>query len=171
MSCHGFRANDVRLQLFVLAYNLANFFRRLALPKGIRHWTLSTLQQKFVKIGTKAVKRVWGVVFQRCWRIRPKEEHSNTVYALPFGQHARAQPRQRTSREAQPPRFRKKNLTMPRSIITDLGARLLKNALNRASSGKFRLESPPRKYFQPIVRLPLAIAPVLASADLLSFSR
>ena len=33
LSCHAFRDNAVRLQLFALAYNLANFLRWLALPE------------------------------------------------------------------------------------------------------------------------------------------
>ena len=33
LSCHRFVANRVRLSLFVLAYNLGNFLRRLCLPK------------------------------------------------------------------------------------------------------------------------------------------
>ena len=37
LSCHRFRANEVRLQLSVLAYNLGNLWRRLVLPKRIRH--------------------------------------------------------------------------------------------------------------------------------------
>ena len=32
LSCRRFADNQVRLQLFALAYNLANFLRRLALP-------------------------------------------------------------------------------------------------------------------------------------------
>ena len=32
LSCHRFRANEVRLQLRVLAYNLGNLWRRLGLP-------------------------------------------------------------------------------------------------------------------------------------------
>jgi hypothetical protein len=32
LSCRAFRDNAVRLQLFALAYNLANFLRSLALP-------------------------------------------------------------------------------------------------------------------------------------------
>ena len=40
LSCHRFVANRVRLSLFVLAYNLGNFFRRLCLPKAARHWSL-----------------------------------------------------------------------------------------------------------------------------------
>ncbi len=35
LSCHKFVANQVRLWLFVLAYNLGNFMRRLALPEAV----------------------------------------------------------------------------------------------------------------------------------------
>ena len=34
LSCHRFVANRVRLSLFILAYNLGNFLRRLCLPQG-----------------------------------------------------------------------------------------------------------------------------------------
>jgi hypothetical protein len=36
LSCRAFRGNAVRLHLFALAYNLANFLRSLALPKEWR---------------------------------------------------------------------------------------------------------------------------------------
>ena len=41
LSCHDFVDNQVRLQLFALAYNLGNFLRRLALPEGVSHWSLT----------------------------------------------------------------------------------------------------------------------------------
>ncbi len=44
LSCHEFDDNQVRLQLFVRAYNLGNFLRRLALPASVRHWSLTTLR-------------------------------------------------------------------------------------------------------------------------------
>jgi hypothetical protein len=37
--------------LFALAYNLGNFLRRLALPKPVQHWSLTTLREKLIKIG------------------------------------------------------------------------------------------------------------------------
>jgi len=40
LSCHDFVDNQVRLQLFALAYNLGNFLRRLALPKSVKKWSL-----------------------------------------------------------------------------------------------------------------------------------
>ena len=42
-SCRTFQDNQTRLQLFALAYNLANFMRRLALSHDVKHWSLTTL--------------------------------------------------------------------------------------------------------------------------------
>ena len=55
LSCHDFVDNQVRLQLFALAYNLGNFLRRLALHKGVKHWSLTTLREKLIKIEAKVV--------------------------------------------------------------------------------------------------------------------
>jgi len=51
LSYHRFQANEVRLWLSVLAYNLGNLWRRLALPQGIGTWSLTSLQQRLVKTG------------------------------------------------------------------------------------------------------------------------
>jgi len=56
LSCHRFRSNEVRLGLRVLAYNLGNLWRRLALPKRIENWSLTSLQQRLVKTGGRLVK-------------------------------------------------------------------------------------------------------------------
>ncbi len=64
LSCHDFADNQVRLQLFILAYNLANFLRTLALPEAVRHWSLTTLQNKLIKIGAKVVRHARYVSFQ-----------------------------------------------------------------------------------------------------------
>src|SRR5271163_2637959 len=56
LSCHRFRANKVRLQLSLLAYNLGNLWRRLVLPKRIDAWSLTSLQQRLVKTGGRLVK-------------------------------------------------------------------------------------------------------------------
>jgi Transposase DDE domain group 1 len=56
LSCHRFRANEVRLQLSVLAYNLGNLWRRLVLPTRIDTWSLTSLQQRLVKTGGRLVK-------------------------------------------------------------------------------------------------------------------
>ena len=50
-----FRANEVRLQLSVLAYNLGNLWRRLVLPTRIDTWSLTRPQQRLVKTGGQLV--------------------------------------------------------------------------------------------------------------------
>ncbi len=64
LASHRFAANQVRLALFVLAYNLSNFLRRLALPASIQHWSLRSIQTKPIKIGAKVVHHARQVVFQ-----------------------------------------------------------------------------------------------------------
>jgi hypothetical protein len=64
LSCRGFAANAVRLQLHTLAYNLANFMRTLALPQQVKQWSLTTLRNKLVKIGAKVVRHGRYVTFQ-----------------------------------------------------------------------------------------------------------
>ena len=56
LSCHRFRSNQVRLWLSVIAYNLENLWRRLALPQRIKSWSLTSLQQRLVKTGGRLVK-------------------------------------------------------------------------------------------------------------------
>ena len=85
LSCHRFRANEVRLQLSVLAYNLGNLWRRLVLPRRIERWSLTSLQQRLVKTGGRLVKharyywlflaeshltrRLFGAMLQRIWAL------------------------------------------------------------------------------------------------------
>jgi hypothetical protein len=64
LSCHDFSDNQVRLQLFALAYNLGNFLRRLALPPSVKHWSMTTLREKLIKIGAKVVTHARYVTFQ-----------------------------------------------------------------------------------------------------------
>ena len=56
LSCHRFVANRVRLSVFVLAYNLGNFLRRLCLPKAVKHWSLRSVQVKLIKMGGRLVR-------------------------------------------------------------------------------------------------------------------
>jgi hypothetical protein len=56
LSCHRFRANEVRLWLSVIAYNLGNLWRRLAVPKRVNTWSLTSLQQRLMKTGGRLVK-------------------------------------------------------------------------------------------------------------------
>jgi hypothetical protein len=56
LSCHRFRPNEVRLWLSVIAYNLENLWRRLALPRRLGNWSLTSLQQRLVKTGGRLIK-------------------------------------------------------------------------------------------------------------------
>jgi hypothetical protein len=62
--CRTFAANAVRLQLHVLAYNLGNFMRTLAMPNAAEPWSLSSLREKLIKIGAKVVSHGRYVTFQ-----------------------------------------------------------------------------------------------------------
>ncbi len=85
LSCHRFRANEVRLQLSVLAYNLGNLWRRLGLPHRIKSWSLTSLQHRLMKTGGRLVKharyywlllaegylnrRLFGDMLRRIWAL------------------------------------------------------------------------------------------------------
>jgi Transposase DDE domain group 1 len=55
-ACHRFRANEVRLWLSVIAYNLWNLWRRLALPSPVATWPLTSLQQRLLTTGNRLIK-------------------------------------------------------------------------------------------------------------------
>ena len=72
--CAGsFHSSTVRLRRFALAYDLANFLRRLALPRSIRHWSLTTLREKLAKIGAKVVRHSRYEIFQLAEVAVPRE--------------------------------------------------------------------------------------------------
>jgi hypothetical protein len=54
----------VRLQLFALAYNIANFMRRLVLPRRVNHWSLTTLREKLIKTGARILRYARYIKFQ-----------------------------------------------------------------------------------------------------------
>ena len=64
LSCHGFRNNELRLQLHALAYNLGNFLRTLASPDEVEHCSLTTLREKLIKIGAKLIRHGRYITFQ-----------------------------------------------------------------------------------------------------------
>ena len=73
MSCHRFVANQVRLWLFILAYNLGDFLRRLCLPKAVKHWSLRSVQIKLIKIGGRLARHARRLVFQLAEVAMPRE--------------------------------------------------------------------------------------------------
>jgi len=64
LSCQQFENNAVRLALFVLAYNLGNFLRRLVLPAEMSRWSLTSLREKLVKIGGRLTRHARRLVLQ-----------------------------------------------------------------------------------------------------------
>ena len=57
--CHS-----ARLGLFIMAYNLGNFLRRLVLPESMKHWSLTSLQTRMIKTGGRLVRHARRLVFQ-----------------------------------------------------------------------------------------------------------
>jgi hypothetical protein len=64
LSCHRFRANEVRLLLGVIAYNLGNLVRRLVLPVTIQSWSLTSLQQRLFKTGGRLIRHARYFILQ-----------------------------------------------------------------------------------------------------------
>ena len=64
LSCRKFRDNEVRLQLHVLAYNLATFLRCIELPEEMAQWSLTSLQLKLIKIGARVIRHARAITFQ-----------------------------------------------------------------------------------------------------------
>jgi Transposase DDE domain group 1 len=73
--------------LHALAYNLANFFRSLALPREVAQWSLTTLREKLVKIGARIVHHGRYLVFQLAEVAVPR-----TLFATILGRIKRLRP-------------------------------------------------------------------------------
>ncbi len=88
LSCHKFVANQVRLGLFLLAYNLGNFMRRLALPEDMKHWSLTSLQTRMIKTGGRLVRHARRLVFQLAEVLVTREMLAEMLdVSAGFGQH------------------------------------------------------------------------------------
>jgi DDE family transposase len=64
LSWRRFRGNEVRLVLGVLAYNVGNLLRRLALPLAIQSWSLTSLQQRLFKTGGRLIRHARYFILQ-----------------------------------------------------------------------------------------------------------
>ena len=86
LSCHRFRANEVRLQLSVLAYNLGNLWRRLGLPQRIKSWSLTSLQHRLIKTGGRLLKHAryyWLLLAEGHLNRKLFGEMLGRIWALP----------------------------------------------------------------------------------------
>ena len=82
LSCHDFVDNEVRLLLFVLAYNLGNYLRQAVLPRSVSHWSLTTLREKLIKIGAKVVTHARRVIFHMAEVAVPRELFQSILKAI-----------------------------------------------------------------------------------------
>jgi hypothetical protein len=73
LSCMRFAANEVRLQLHALAYNLANFLRTLATPEEIGRWSLTSLRERLIKTGARLVRHGRYAIFQMAEAALPRQ--------------------------------------------------------------------------------------------------
>lgn len=90
LSCRSFKANEVRFQLHALAYNLANFLRTLVLPTAIVDWSLTSLRNRMIKIGAKAVRHARSIILQLAEVAVPRELWAE-ILATISGLKAKAQ--------------------------------------------------------------------------------
>jgi len=79
MSSRSKTVNANRLQISMLAYNLFNWFRRLALPKKMRHMLVDTIRLKLFKIASKLVRGARYLTFKLCSSCPYKNEFNETL--------------------------------------------------------------------------------------------
>ena len=65
------------LWALVLAYDLGNFMRRLALPEDLKHCTLTNLQTRLIKTGARLVRhgKGWRFSVSGARRPAPRRHH------------------------------------------------------------------------------------------------
>ena len=81
LSCHRFRANEVRMWLSLIAYNLGNLWQRLARPAPIGKWSLTSLQQRLVKTGGRLIQHA-----RYYWLLLAESHLTRRLFASMLGQ-------------------------------------------------------------------------------------
>ncbi len=79
VSSHSKTVNANRLQVHALAYNLFNWFRRLALFASMRRQRIDTIRLKLLKVAAKAVHSARYIVFELCSSCPYKREFYETL--------------------------------------------------------------------------------------------
>jgi len=79
VSSHSMVVNANRLQLHVLAYNLFNWFRRIALPASMRKMRIDTVRIKLMKIAARVVHSARYITFKLCSSCPYKDEFYATL--------------------------------------------------------------------------------------------
>ena len=79
ISSHTRIVNENRLQVHALAYNIFNWFRRLALSANMRKQRLDTVRLKLLKIAVKIVHSARYITFKLCNSCPYKNEFYETL--------------------------------------------------------------------------------------------
>ena len=79
VSSHTRIVNANRLQVHALAYNVFNWFRRLALSANMRKQRIDTVRLKLLKISAKAVRSARYITFKLCSSYPYKKEFYETL--------------------------------------------------------------------------------------------
>ena len=79
VSSHTRIVNANRLQVHALAYNIFNWFRRLALSANMRKQRIDTVRLKLLKIAAKVVHSARYITFKRCSSCPYKNEFYETL--------------------------------------------------------------------------------------------
>ena len=79
VSSHSKVANANRLRVHMLAYNLFNWFRRLALSASMRKQRIDTIRLKLLKVAAKAVRSARYMIFKLCSSCPYKQEFYETL--------------------------------------------------------------------------------------------
>ena len=79
VSSHTRIVNANRLQVHALAYNIFNWFRRLALSANMRKQRIDTVRLKLLKIATKVIHSARYITFKLCSSCPYKNEFYETL--------------------------------------------------------------------------------------------
>ena len=74
--------NANRLQIHALAYNLFNYFRRLALPKEMGHLQADTIRIRLLKVAARVIHSARYKVFKLCSSFPYKKEFVETLHNI-----------------------------------------------------------------------------------------
>ena len=80
VSSHTRIVNANRLQIHALAYNIFNWFRRLALSTNMRKQRIDTVRLKLIKIAAKVIRSARYITFKLCSSCPYKDEFYETLF-------------------------------------------------------------------------------------------
>lgn len=78
VSSHSEIVNANRFQLRALAYNIFNWFRRLALPENLQRCLIDTIRIKLVKIAVRVIRAARYIYFKLCSSCPYKDDFYKT---------------------------------------------------------------------------------------------